>query len=88
MSNTSIPIEKFIFEAVNVLETLYQDNSGAILSGINDFLKIPVNEKYIGDINRFLKDEFEKQSAKGVEQTIIELGKFNSLNSDLAKNND
>ena len=88
MSNTSIPIEKFIFEAENVLDAIYQDNSGTILSGINDFLKIPVNENYIGDSSRFIKEEFEKQSAKGVEQTIIELGKFNSLNIDLAKNND
>ena len=66
MSNINIPIEKFIPEAENILELLYEDCSGVVnIKGLDDLLSLPVVEGYTGDISRFkgfyntLKDAVE-----------------------------
>lgn len=54
MSNVNIPIEKFIPEAKNILEILYEDCSGVVnIKGLDDLLSLPTGNTYYGDISRF-----------------------------------
>lgn len=51
--NTLIPIERFIPEAENIIDILYQDTSCNTIGDLEDLLKLPVNESYVKDDSKF-----------------------------------